>query len=123
MSIEDTPPEGAAPGRSAPRDSLFLLARISSADGADLGSARVRNLSATGMQIDSIGPLVAAQEVRIGLRDLKPIAAKVAWVEQGRAGIRFHASIDPAVVRRPVGRGGAPDVDLQLGIRRTVFRG
>jgi hypothetical protein len=97
---------GRGPARSAPRDSLFLLTSISTPEGAPLGKARVRNLSATGMMADCERAIPADARVRCDLRGVGQVDGVVAWARAEKIGIAFDRPIDPQLTRKPVGAGG-----------------
>lgn len=90
------------PARAAARDSLFLLTDISSPDGFDMGKARVRNLSATGLMADSERPFRVGEMVRVELRGLGRVSGTIAWTKNERIGIAFDHAIDPQQARKPV---------------------
>ncbi|MEV5031056.1 PilZ domain-containing protein [Sphingobium sp. LMC3-1-1.1] len=89
------------PARSGPRDSLFLLTNLSSADGAPLGRARVRNLSATGLMADCERVIPNGLNVRFDLRGIGQVTGSVVWSREDRVGIAFDVAIDPQLARRP----------------------
>lgn len=98
---------GQESARKARRDSLFLLTVMTSPAGLDLGSARVRNLSATGMMADVEQPLAKGDRVFTELRGIGRISGTVAWTKDDRVGIAFDQAIDPQLARKPVGRATA----------------
>ncbi|WP_176590412.1 PilZ domain-containing protein [Sphingobium sp. EM0848] len=103
---------GRGPARSGPRDSLFLLTNLSSADGTPLGRARVRNLSATGLMADCERVVPAGIHVRFDLRGIGQVNGSVVWSREDRIGIAFDVEIDPQLARRPVSgakHGTMPD--------------
>lgn len=55
---------------------------------------RLRNLSATGMMVETSAALEVDQEVRIGLRSGEELAARVAWTRDGAAGLALLSPID-----------------------------
>lgn len=55
---------------------------------------RVRNMSATGMMIETNAALEVGQELRIGIRCGSEIDARVAWVRDGAAGLALLTTID-----------------------------
>ena len=67
------------PARIAPRDSLFLLTSLTTLQGASLGKARIRNLSATGMMADCEAALAKGQQVIMDLRGVGQVFGKIAW--------------------------------------------
>lgn len=90
--------------RQAVRDSLLLAAPFY-VDGVDVGTVRVRNLSAGGMMIEFAKPLAIGTPVATELRGIGWIEGRVAWYTDGRAGIAFDVNIDPMAARKPVGKG------------------
>ncbi|KKW91003.1 PilZ domain-containing protein [Sphingobium chungbukense] len=93
------------PARSGPRDSLFLLTNLSSADGVPLGRARVRNLSATGLMADCERAVPEGIQVHFDLRGIGRVNGSVVWSREDRIGIAFDVEIDPQLARRPVSGG------------------
>jgi hypothetical protein len=55
---------------------------------------RLRNLSASGMMVETSAPLEVDQQVRVGLRSGEEFAARVAWSRNGAAGLALFAPID-----------------------------
>lgn len=90
------------PARSGPRDSLFLLTSLKSAEGTPLGRARVRNLSATGLMADCERPVPAGAKVTLDLRGIGRVSGSVVWARQDKIGIAFDEEIDPQLARKPV---------------------
>ncbi|WP_313809410.1 PilZ domain-containing protein [Sphingobium sp.] len=112
---------GRGPARSGPRDSLFLLTNLSSADGTPLGRARVRNLSATGLMADCERAVPAGIRVSFDLRGIGRVNGSVVWSRDDRIGIAFEQEIDPQQARRPVsGQGGQASVPDYLRQRRLT---
>ncbi|MCP1468745.1 hypothetical protein J3E64_000412 [Sphingobium sp. OAS761] len=95
------------PARSAPRDSLFLLASLQAEDGASLGKARIRNLSATGLMADCERAIPAGTRVKLDLRGVGPISGMIAWSREDKIGLAFDEPIDPQLARKPVSSGVA----------------
>jgi hypothetical protein len=85
----------------AKRDSILLLANIVRTDGEDLGQAKVRNLSATGMMAEFQG-VVAGEELVVVFRSGAQIFGKVVWVRNGQIGVSFAKPIDPQIARKSV---------------------
>lgn len=82
-----------------PRASVILYASIGR-DGTAV-ECRVRNLSTVGACVDNVANLAAGEEVRVVMGTLRPLSAKVMWVERGFAGLRFDRAIDIAMARQP----------------------
>ncbi|OAN53583.1 PilZ domain-containing protein [Sphingobium sp. TCM1] len=98
------------PARSAPRDSLFLLTSLISSEGEDLGKARIRNLSATGLMADCERPVAAGTRIELDLRGVGRVCGSVAWSRGDKIGVAFDASIDPQLARRSVTSGATPQM-------------
>ena len=90
------------PARSAPRDSLFLLASLATPEGVPLGRVRIRNLSATGLMADCERAVPAGARVEFDLRGIGKVSGTVAWSRDERIGISFDESVDPQLARKPV---------------------
>lgn len=107
------------PARSGPRDSLFLLTDLSSADGTPLGRARVRNLSATGMMADCERAVPSGIRISFDLRGVGKVSGVVIWSRDDRIGIAFDEDIDPQLARKPVSaRGSHPSLPDYLRLNR-----
>ncbi|HEX7783089.1 MAG TPA: PilZ domain-containing protein [Sphingobium sp.] len=91
------------PARVAPRDSLFLLTSLTTLEGASLGKARVRNLSATGLMADCEAALAKGQQVIMEIRGVGRVFGRIAWTRNDRVGIVFDKPIDPQLARKPLG--------------------
>lgn len=90
--------------RAATRLNFFLAATLVCEGGAEL-TARVRNLSAGGMMIETKAPLVPGTALVAEIRGIGQIPGEVAWARAGRAGISFRTEVDPERARRPIGGG------------------
>ncbi|MFP5432795.1 MAG: PilZ domain-containing protein [Alphaproteobacteria bacterium] len=100
------------PARTAPRDSLFLLTSFATPEGAPLGKAHIRNLSATGLMADCERAIPADAKVEFELRGVGKVSGVVAWSRDDKIGIAFDAPIDPQLARKPVSTSnqqGLPD--------------
>ena len=113
------------PARAASRDSLFLLTTLSTPEGAPLGKARVRNLSASGLMADCERAVPAGIRIICDLRGIGEVSGMVAWSREDKIGLAFDDLIDPQLARKPVSstapnQSGVPDY-LRVhakGIRR-----
>ncbi len=114
------------PARGARRDSLFLLTVLSSPEGFNLGSARIRNLSATGLMADCERPFRKGDRVSMTLRGVGKVQGVIAWAKVDRVGIAFDTNIDPHMARKPVGQGksenAVPDYLRTVSPRRGTQR-
>ncbi|CAH0350527.1 hypothetical protein BH11PSE5_BH11PSE5_26310 [soil metagenome] len=115
INVEDADDRG--PARGARRDSLFLLTVISDPDGRAMGSARVRNLSATGLMADCEKPFSVGDRISTKLRGVGEVTGKITWVKDDRVGVSFDAPIDPKLARRAV---AAPQSTLPGYLRPTI---
>ncbi len=85
-------PDGASFGRRETRLMTILLVARLEAAGVD-HVCRVRNLSPTGMMIECSAALAEEDRVRVELRNLQAVDARVAWVRDGRAGLQLDTPI------------------------------
>ncbi|HUD95346.1 PilZ domain-containing protein [Sphingobium sp.] len=106
------------PARSAPRDSLFLLTSISTADGIDLGKARIRNLSATGLMADCERAVAAGTRIELELRGVGKVSGSVAWSREDKIGVAFDEAIDPQLARKPVAAAGSQQMPDYLRVHQ-----
>ncbi len=108
MGVDDKASDPSAGGaeastghrRAAARDSLFLLATLSHAGDAASITARVRNLSAEGMMVETTEAFARGDRIEIELRGIGSLTGKVAWREDGRLGVAFDSRIDPMKARK-----------------------
>lgn len=87
--------------RSAPRESLFLLADLRIEHHPQMHRVRVRNLSDRGMMGEGQLGIRRGNRVAIELPGPGTVEGTVAWVQDDRFGVAFDAEIDPHKVRRP----------------------
>ena len=109
------------PARGARRDSLFLLTVLSSPEGHNLGNARIRNLSATGLMADCERPFRVGDRVATALRGVGKVQGTVAWAKADRVGIAFDTTIDPQLARKPVGQAKS-DMTMPDYLRPNIRR-
>ncbi|GGB57311.1 PilZ domain-containing protein [Blastomonas aquatica] len=88
------------------RDSLFLLAEMTSEGSDEVYKVKVRNLSPGGMMIESDLEVTQGQQVVATLRNIGPVRGQIAWARSGRFGVAFDREINPKQARQPVGGGG-----------------
>ena len=100
--LQDNEDDGLPCGRADKRDSLFLLAVLCDEDGDEIGPARIRNLSATGMMADCTAPFIAGMRIKCAIRGVGNVSGEVVRVAGGRIAVRFDTEIDPLHARRPV---------------------
>jgi PilZ domain len=94
--------ESIAKKRQAARDSLFLTSEVTVEGALKAVTVRVRNLSAGGMMIDTNAIFREGAVVKADLRGIGPVAGKIAWIVEDRAGVAFNQAIDPKSARAPV---------------------
>lgn len=71
----------------------LLLGKLFTEDsGANL--CRIRNMSENGMMIESHRSLARDRNICVELRSGTKLEGRVAWANQGRAGVQFHQPID-----------------------------
>lgn len=104
--------------RSAPRDSMFLMAAVRRPGGADV-QVKVRNLSSGGMMAESPVNFSRGDAIEADLRGIGLVTGKIAWTAGGRIGVQFDAPVDPRLARKPV--SGNPQPQL-VKPSRTMWR-
>lgn len=89
------------------RDSLLLMGTLKAAGdyARDTQPIRIRNLSSTGLMADSKVQYDVGAHVEVGLRGIGLIQGEIVWIREGRMGITFDETIDPARARMPVTAG------------------
>ncbi len=97
--------------RAVERDSLFMMAEVTAAGGGPAERVKVRNLSATGMMVESAWPAVQGERVSANLRNIGTVEGTVMWVSAPRCGIAFDKEIDPKLARTQV-YGGAREAPV-----------
>jgi hypothetical protein len=94
MSQLAVAPVTAPPMERAPRTvTTFLVAKLI-AWGADAHLCRVRNISATGMMIETYFELACGSRVAVELRGGERLQGLVVWASSGRAGVQFGETIE-----------------------------
>ncbi|MEY4501336.1 MAG: hypothetical protein RIS52_1226 [Pseudomonadota bacterium] len=88
--------------RHSQRESLFLLGKLYF-EGRPALDVRVRNLSSTGMMVES--PMLGriGDDVQIEIKGIGKVPARVAWVAERRMGLALVDPIDPRMSRQPLG--------------------
>lgn len=71
---------------------LLLGKLFTENSGANL--CRIRNVSENGMMIESHRSLIVNRNICVELRSGTRLEGRVAWANQGRAGVQFHQPID-----------------------------
>lgn len=91
-------------GQRSPRDSLLLLSVLHDHNGAEIGPAKIRNLSSTGMLAEANVALSIGERLHFELRGIGPASGIVVREEPGRFryGIQFDRPVDPTLARRPI---------------------
>lgn len=74
-----------------PRTATRLKARLSLSSWSS--TARIRNVSKTGMMIETDLPVIPEQQLLINLSDGKIFDAKVKWIEGDRVGIQLATAV------------------------------
>ena len=91
--------------RSLKRDSLFLSADVTLAEGSGPVRVKVRNLSDGGMMAEAAISVERGTRLTIDRRNIGPIKGSVAWTQDNRFGIVFDDEIDSKKVREPASGG------------------
>ncbi len=91
--------------RHIARDSLFVMADLRLPGSNDEHRIKVRNLSAGGMMGEGAVRVTRGAEVQVKIRNVGWVDGAVAWVQDDRFGVAFHAEIDPKVARATHAQG------------------
>lgn len=102
----------------APRTVTTLMVGklICAAAGEQL--CRVRNISATGMMLESSFPLHEGDRIKVELRCNQQLEGDIMWTSSGRAGVQFVSPIDVEQVLATA-RGSSPDARLRKAVPRA----
>ncbi|QHL89765.1 hypothetical protein GVO57_01650 [Sphingomonas changnyeongensis] len=96
-------PAGPASGAARPRAertvSLLIVAKLVAAGQEAL--CRIRNLSETGLMLETSVALRPADRVRVEVRHHPPLDGLIVWAEGGRAGMSFDAPVAVAALVAP----------------------
>jgi len=100
------------------RDSLFLLSVLHDENGAEIGPAKIRNLSSTGMMVETSVALSLGERLQFELRGIGAVSGVVVREEpeRFRYGIHFDRAIDASLARRTV--TGSTAVPLSTPARK-----
>ncbi len=108
--------------RAAPRESLFLLGKLW-LDAETCADVRVRNLSSTGMMLESREFTSIGDSVHIEIKGLGKLKGSIAWIAEKRMGIALDRQIDPSLARQQVrGSVQVPDHVKQSTASRSTFK-
>lgn len=92
----------------AGRDSVFLHATVTAADGEGAGLFRIRNISSSGLMAEGPMSFHTGDELDVDLRNVGTVHGRVIWAVEGRFGMMFDRMIDPKLARKPAGGGREP---------------
>lgn len=107
--------------REAPRESMFLKARMSTATWAEPIDVIVRNVSAGGAMAVTERHLPIGVAVTLEFRRLGAVGGKVVRADRGKIGIAFDHVIDPQQLRLQPTKS-KPD-DRPYVLRRYTLKG
>lgn len=82
-----------------PRNSLFMLSKITFVHTQKQIEARVRNISSGGMLVESSVYCEPGDNIEAELRNIGMIKGRVSWREGNHFGVAFNNNIDPDQVR------------------------
>lgn len=107
-----------------PRTSVMLSADVVRSEGSQPTQHRVLNVSKSGVCIAKPVGLVADMPVMVSLGRVDHVAARVKWVRNDRAGLRFDEPIDLAAARqrRPGNAGPPPPTSGWMAAADERFR-
>ena len=109
--------------RSSPRDSMFLIATMRRAGGAE-SVIKVRNLSAGGLMAEVETGFSPGEAIEAELRGIGNVSGRIAWAAGGRVGVAFDQIVDPKLARKPVSGGPQPHLfkPVPVSSRRPGLR-
>nr|WP_282098044.1 PilZ domain-containing protein [Sphingomonas sp. S2M10] len=113
--------DGSDPGpwaERAPRTVTTLMVGKLICTGAGEQLCRVRNISATGMMLESPFPLREGDAIVVELRGGPVLEGRIMWVSAGRAGVQFTAPIDVEEVLAAA-KGSSPAARLRRAVPRA----
>jgi PilZ domain len=99
----DTQAAIAAKSRTSARESIFLSAVIQYEGAKHPVTARIRNISSTGMMIDCAQLFHPGHRLVAEIKNIGEVEGQVAWATDNRMGISFDNEIDPKQARFKVG--------------------
>jgi len=102
----------------APRTVTTLMVGKLICEGAGEQLCRVRNISATGMLLESPFLLREGDNIVVELRGGPVLEGKIMWVSDGRAGVQFTAPIDVEDVLASA-KGSSPAARLRRAVPRA----
>ena len=105
--------------RHISRDSMFVLARLRDATGAE-HNVRIRNLSAGGVMAEGTIRIQRGDAITIELRHIGWVDGNVAWVADTRFGIAFCEAVDPKAMRGMPAPTNAPVQVHELLVHRPM---
>ena len=85
-----------------PRASVIIKALVRTSQGKE-SDRRVRNLASAGACIDHAGELAEGDDLSLDIGTLTNVCAKVIWVRERVAGIRFAHKVDLSEARKSRG--------------------
>lgn len=109
---------GDAWAERAPRTVTTLMVGKLVREGGGEQLCRVRNISASGMMLDSPLPLRDGDRITVELRGGPALTGKIVWVSDGRAGVQFEARIDVEDVLATA-KGSSPAARLRRAVPRA----
>lgn len=117
MIVSEISPEP-EPGfvERAPRAMTTLLIGKLMCAGRNENLCRIRNISATGMMVETFTSLVTGDYISVELRSGERLKGRVVWTSSGRAGVQFSAPID---VARVLAEAKAGAVRVKGGVARA----
>lgn len=72
---------------------ILIVARVVLQNGKE-GLGRVRNISETGLMLETAMPLRVGDDLSVELRSRQVLSGAVVWVQDGRVGVHLHERID-----------------------------
>lgn len=96
---QDARTDAVAESCRPPRNSLFMLAKLTFMQTSKQIEARVRNISSGGMLVESNVFCEPGDNIEAELRNIGIVKGRVSWREGNHFGVAFNSRIDPEQVR------------------------
>lgn len=114
----DSPVAGESERRGAARISMLLLAVIKYDELRPSETVRVLDICADGLRAKSSLTLDRGHPVKVTLKGLGPISAKIAWARNSEIGIRFDERINLSAVTQSL-TGVKPASHIEFASKPT----
>ncbi len=88
--------------RNTPRESMFLVGKLSFGDESTSLDVRIRNLSPSGMMVESPRLGTLGGRVFIEIKAYGKLPGHIAWIAEKRMGVALDTEIDPSLAKQAI---------------------